>query len=100
MTIEYRNENITKAKCCLAVEDRLLSAKIAEAHTKLIIAMSRRDGFEKEFQLIEDCFRNVKDGDYSGLTQDQLVTIKTNVMQIYGSLPEVRVWPEAFVLTM
>jgi hypothetical protein len=94
----YLNEKIAEAMLFLVVGDKPLRDRITDAHLPLMKATRCHEDFEEDvkgdFRVIEECLASVRHGDYSRVTQEQLVTVATTVIEMYRRLPDVPVCPE------
>jgi hypothetical protein len=84
----YMEANISNAMYCLAAEDKLLRERVVDAHGYLL-RTSCHDGFEAEFEVIGNHLGRAKHGDYSQITETQLVAVVDVVMSMFGRLPKV-----------
>jgi len=94
----YSEAKIAEAMWLLTVGNKPLRERVKDACLPLMKATHGLEDFEedvqKDFGVILKCLATVREGDYSRVTDEQLVTVATTVMEMYRRLPDVPVCPE------
>jgi hypothetical protein len=88
MNKQYTADKISDAMWSLAVEDKPLHERVAEAHRSLA-RTSCHDGFERDFELIANCLATADHNDYSGVARQDLIAVALTVMEMFRRLDDV-----------
>lgn len=81
MDKHYTAGKITMALAELATGHGDLQERVAEAH-RLLLRCSCRDGFEQEFESIQQALQTVVHGDYSRVSDEELSLVANTIVEM------------------